>query len=123
MIEAIAPAMAIDALGDVIRGARIILLVDSEAAEGALIRGYSGTEDLCALTGIFWRLCVSRVSRAIAPYIDRVPTDGNPSDGPSRGRSGELLARGAVRIAPREVSRVLATWSGHWGSRSRSEKE
>ena len=51
--------------------------------EGALIKGYSAREDVCELVGVFWDLAVDLRAQI---YIDRVPTDANPADGPSRGR-------------------------------------
>eukprot|EP00435_Cladocopium_sp_Y103_P044913 s60_g12.t1 len=49
---------------DRVRGADIILLIDSEAVEGALIKGYSSREDLCQLVSVFWDLALSlRVAR------------------------------------------------------------
>ena len=50
--------------------------------EGALIKGFSGRADLCQLIGVFWSL-VRRLRIEI--YIDRVPTDSNLADTPSRG--------------------------------------
>ena len=82
MIEALAPLIAIDLVRDQIRGCSVLIFVDSEAAEGALIKGYSSREDLCELTGIFWEM-VENVN--ILVYIDRVSTDSNIADLPSRG--------------------------------------
>ena len=112
MIELVAPLMALEALGKRVDGCRIIVLVDSEAAEGALARGYSGVEDVCALAGLFWRQCVAR---GIAPYIDRVPTDGNPSDGPSRKKRQPLISRGAPWRPPPPVSSTLVKLSEELG--------
>ena len=62
---------------------------------GALIKGYSSREDLCSLVGLFWELCEAG---SIGMYIDRVPTDSNPSDGPSRGDCAELVRLGAAQV-------------------------
>ena len=59
----LAPIVALETFADRVRGADVFLLIDSEAVEGALIKGYSSREDLC---------------------IDRVSTDANPADWPSR---------------------------------------
>ena len=56
-------------------------LIDSEAVEGALIKGYSGAEDVCELVGLFWDLAAAL---KCSICIDRVPTDANPADYPSR---------------------------------------
>ena len=55
--------------------------IDSEPVQGALAKGYPSREDLCELVGIFWNLALEL---RINLYIDRVPTDANPADPPSR---------------------------------------
>ena len=104
MVEAFAPAVAIDALRSDMEGANILLLVDAEAVEGALVRGYSSREDLCELAGLFWSLACEL---DIGVYVDRVPTDGNPSDGPSRGRPEELAALGSREHAKPPSAQLL----------------
>ena len=47
---------------------------------------------MCRLVGRFWHLAKELDMFA---YIDRVPTDGNVSDQPSRGCLGLFQARGA----------------------------
>ena len=69
--------------------------VDPEAIEAALVKGYSAASDICDLLDEAWRRIVAM--RA-AIYFDRVPTDGNIGDAPSRGFCKELDERGAVRV-------------------------
>merc|ERR1711940_493907 len=95
MLEMIAPVVAVHALGPRLRDRRILVFIDSEAVEGALIKGYSGKSDLDDMAGAFWALCVAG---RVAPYIDRVPTDANPADDPSRNRFDFLYAAGATRL-------------------------
>ena len=38
------------------QGMKVLLFVDSEPVEGALVKGYSARSDMCLLTGMFWRL-------------------------------------------------------------------
>ena len=80
MVEMFAPVMAMEALGELLRGRQATILVDSECVEGALVRGYSGREDMCELVGLFWHLAAAL---GTAVYIDRLHTDANPADGPS----------------------------------------
>ena len=63
-------------------------MVDSESALGALVKGYSSKEDLSWLTAVFWDQAL-KLKASI--YIDRVATDANPGDGPSRARTREAL--------------------------------
>ena len=95
LVELFAPIVALFSLGNAVAGARIPTSVDSEAAEGALVRGYSARSDLCLLTGAFWALCTKL---SIAPFIDRASTEANPADGPSRDCCEELVSRGAIEL-------------------------
>ena len=62
-------------------GADVILLIDSEAVEAALVKGYSSREDVCSIISVFWDLALVLKCRI---FIDRVSTDANPADWPSR---------------------------------------
>ena len=45
--------VALETFVDRVKGADAFLSIDSEAVEGALIKGYSSREDLCLLVSIF----------------------------------------------------------------------
>ena len=81
MIELVATVLAFHAFKDYLHGRTVLLLVDSEAVEGALVKGYSARSDLCELVGVFWDLVLELTCLV---YIVRVPTDANCSDGSSR---------------------------------------
>ena len=102
-VEMLAPILALQTFYDRLRGADIILLIDSEAVEAALIKGYSSKEDLCSLVSVFWDLVFELRARV---FIDRVATDANPSDMPSRGdvRTGEAVGWRTVKaVWPRAL--------------------
>ncbi len=80
-VEMIATILALTTFSDRIRNADLIMLIDSEAVEAALVKGYSSKEDLCLLISHFWDLVFQLRSRV---FIDRVSTDSNPADWPSR---------------------------------------
>ena len=61
----------------------IILLLDSDCALDALIKGQSKFEDVIKLVKVFWDMIADA---CIDVYLDRVSTDANPSDGLSRGK-------------------------------------
>jgi hypothetical protein len=86
MIEMLAPVVSNFVWKDALIGKRVLLFVDSEAVEGALVKGYSARDDMCWLTSVFWEQALEL--RALF-YIDRVSTDANVADGPSRGRRRE----------------------------------
>ena len=81
MVELFAPILAVMILGEELRGRSVVIFIDNESVESALIKGYSSREDLCELTAVFWDQCESL---KIECYIDRVSTDANIADGPSR---------------------------------------
>jgi hypothetical protein len=91
MVELFATVVALAAFPDLLCEKRVLLFVDAEAIQGALINGYSGRSDLCELVGLFWAI-VRKLNCLL--YIDRVPTDMNPADMPSRGRVRDCTARG-----------------------------
>jgi hypothetical protein len=81
MVELIAPVLVAEVMGERLRGKKVLIFVDSEPVEGALVKGYSALEDMSELTGMFWE----RIAELKAlVYICRVPTDSNPADLPSR---------------------------------------
>ena len=81
-VEMMAPILALETFKERLVGADVIILIDSEAVEAALIKGYSSKEDLCDLISVFWDLVFEVKARV---FIDRVATDANPADWPSRG--------------------------------------
>ena len=54
-----------------------------------MIKGYSSKSDVCSLISSFWELALKLKCKV---FIDRVSTDANPADWPSRGG----LERGSV---------------------------
>ena len=80
-VEMVAPILALETFQERLVGADVIILIDSEAVEAALVKGYSRKEDLCSLISVFWDLVFKLQCRV---FLDRVSTDSNPSDWPSR---------------------------------------
>ena len=60
---------------------RVVALIDSDAALGAIVKGYSRKDDISDLVSILWET-IARHN--IIVYFDRVSTDANIGDGPSR---------------------------------------
>ena len=71
MIELLAAVVAVQTFREEIRGKLVLLFIDSEPVEAALIKGYSGKEDVCELVGLFWELVLEL---RCSVYIDRAPT-------------------------------------------------
>ena len=80
-VELLAILAAFEAFGPELEGKRTIVLVDSESALGAAIKGYSAKSDVSELVTRLW----ATISRyGVIVYFDRISTDANISDGPSR---------------------------------------
>ena len=105
MVEAFAAVLLVDQYREMLRKRKLTLYVDADAVLAALVKGYSSREDICELVGAFWNLCARH---SVAVYLERVPTDANPADGPSRGRCGDLVMRGAMRDRARPSKELLA---------------
>jgi hypothetical protein len=80
-VELLAIIAAFEAFGPEIEGKRVIALVDSESALGAAIKGYSAKEDISDAVTRLWETIAKF---GIIVYFDRISTDANISDGPSR---------------------------------------
>ena len=89
------------------RRRKVLMFVDSESAEGALVKGGSSKDDVSSLVMIFWRLVQEF---EIIVYIDRVPTDSNISDGVSRNCLKLAKRLGWVEV---EIPEFI-TWASGW---------
>ena len=58
MIELVAAVAALQTFSHQLRGKSLLLFVDAEAVEGALIKGYSARSDICQLISVFWDLAL-----------------------------------------------------------------
>ena len=81
MIEALALPVAAETFRSLIGGRNVLWLVDSDPVLGAAVKGHSALEDVCSGITAFWEI-IREVGARV--YLDRIPTDGNLSDGPSR---------------------------------------
>ena len=97
MVELFATVVALTTFKKCLQGSWSLLFVDSEPVQGALVKGYSAKEDLCELVGVFWKLALEL---QVNLYIDRVPTDSNPSDPPSRNCMEVGRSLGWITIDP-----------------------
>ena len=78
-------------------------MIDSDSVLGAIVKGYSDRFDICSTAAIFWE----RIRRlGIEVYVDRIPTDGNLSDGPSRG-SWRFAAEFGWLFVPAQIPEEL----------------
>ncbi|CAK0909372.1 unnamed protein product [Prorocentrum cordatum] len=66
-----------------VRGRRVIVFVDNDAARAAMVNGHSGTPASARLVGTAWALAQEQCAYL---WFDRVPSPSNVADGPSRGK-------------------------------------
>ena len=97
MVEMFAAVIALATFGSSIQGRKILMMIDSESSLGALVKGYSAREDLCRLVGVFWEI---GLKLDVMIYLDRISTDANPADDPSRDEIEKLLKRGWIMTQP-----------------------
>ena len=77
----LAPIIALETFSSRLFRADLFIFMDSEVVEAALVKGYSSREHLCLLVSVFWDLVLRLRARV---FIDRVATDANPANAPSR---------------------------------------
>ena len=54
MVEAIALPVAAETFKDVLKGKRVLWMLDSDSVFGAMVKGYSDRMDICSTAAIFW---------------------------------------------------------------------
>ena len=82
MVELIAVAVALCTFENELRNKKLLVFVDAQAVEGAIVKGYSRIEDVCEAVGLIW--CMA-CDLGVLMYVDRVSTDANIADEISRG--------------------------------------
>ena len=79
--EALAALVWLETFRACLQGADLVLFLESEAAEGSLLKGYSSSRSLTAIAGALWALSASLQARL---WVGRMPSRLNPSDEVSR---------------------------------------
>ena len=80
-LEVLAAPLSLSTWKQALRHRRVLHFVDNDAAAAGLVRGYSQKVDSSLLISHYWSIAAEA---AIDPYIDRVESKSNLSDGPSR---------------------------------------
>ena len=102
-------------------GRRVMYFIDNEAAKFSLLKGTSGKEAMQQLTAAFHAVDLAFPSIA---WVERIPSESNPSDAPSRGRSSECVKAlsgvysGKIGV-PEEVLRAIKSSVGPATSNAR----
>ena len=98
MVELLAVVVALETFAESLKDKFALWFVDSEPVQGALIKGYSAKDDVCELVGVVWQISLKL---RVNIYLDRVPTDMNPSDFPSRNDLETGNRAGWITVEPR----------------------
>ena len=80
---------------DRLRGRRVVAFVDSNSARFGLISGYSRIVSSATVVSSCWLLDAFRQTSC---WYERVPSQSNPTDGPTRGNLKEMVSLGAERV-------------------------
>ena len=67
-------------------GRRVIYFIDNEAARHSTLKGTSGKDSMQRLTAAFHAVDLHHPSIS---WVERVPSESNPADAPSRGKASE----------------------------------
>ena len=95
--ESLAALLGLATFADLLEGVDVLHFVDSTAAQGILVRGYSRSPTLSAVTSAYWTLAgQSRVT----VWIGRVPSKLNIADEPTRGDESAMKTHGWNRQEP-----------------------
>ena len=103
-LEMFAMVSAVITLGEQLRGKRIMLFLDNNAASGALIKGSSRVLIVLAMIESFWG-CLARLSASC--WVERVASEANPADAPSRG--DPLFREPQVKADLLPLTKILQT--------------
>ena len=103
--ESIAALLGLATFGDLLQEADLLHFVDSTAAQGTLVSGFSKSSTLCAVTSAYWTLATRMRVRA---WIGRVPSKLNVADGPSRNDLSDIQEHGWAWQDP--VMPKVAPW-------------
>ena len=96
-LEVLAAPLSLSTWQSTLAHKQVIHFVDNDSAASGLVRGYSQKVDSSLLISSYWSLAAEN---AIDPYIDRVESKSNLSDGPSRLDSSLMKIMQAHQVAP-----------------------
>ena len=95
--EGIAALLGLATIASTLEGVDLLYFVDASAVQGILIKGYSRSPTLSAVTSAYWTLAGQCKATM---WIGRVPSKLNVADGPTRGDYTAVQAHGWAYSAP-----------------------
>eukprot|EP00435_Cladocopium_sp_Y103_P066764 s364_g29.t1 len=96
-LELLACPVALSTWSKELTNTRLLHFIDNDSAAATLVKGYSQKRDSVEIIDEYWQLAARH---CIDPYIDRVESKSNVSDGPSRLDFDSLQPLGAFCTKP-----------------------
>jgi len=104
-LEMLAIALGLSVFANELKGRKVIMFSDNKGAEGATRKGTAKAWDHCQIIHEIWTMALQS---GIHLWLERVPTDDNVSDLPSRQEYSLLQEMGSVWREPVIASMFLA---------------
>ena len=95
--EAAAAVVAVHTFAPYIAESDVFLFVDNTGAQAALTHGVGGEDDVNAIASAFW---TQAAAEDLGICVERVDSESNPADLPSRGLYSDFLAQLGARDLP-----------------------
>ena len=112
-LEMMAVLAALKSWKAVIRASRVILFTDSEAVRGAFLKSWSANEDSDKIVSAIFQV---ESDFDVPVWIERVPSQSNPSDILSREVVAEFRGAERAEVDPEEMGSLLTEWSSKAGT-------
>ncbi len=93
-LEALAVVLGLESFRELLKGKNVTIYTDNKAVEGDLTRGSSKQSDHNEMIHLIWRRFVCD---KIGAWVERVPTDDNIADGPTREWLEAIVRMGSVK--------------------------
>ena len=95
--EAAAAVVAVHTFAPYIAASDVFFFVDNTGAQAALTHGVGGADDVNAIASAFW---TQAAAEDLGIWVERVDSESNPADLPSRGLHCDFLAQLGARDLP-----------------------
>ena len=112
-LEMMAVFAAFRSWKELISSNRVVLFTDSEAVRGAFLKSWSANEDSDKMVGAIFQV---ESDFDVPVWIERVPSQSNPSDILSREVVAEFRGAERTEVDPAEMWSSLTKWSSTTGT-------
>ena len=103
-LEMMAVLAAVRGWKEMMKTCRVVLFIDSEAVRGAFLKSWSANDDSDKLISLIFQV---ESDFDVPAWIERVPSQSNPSDILSRETVAEFKGAKKTEVNPREMWSLL----------------